>query len=221
MFFRSSQAARKGYCALAAIFLTHGIVHAHVVLNSPIGGESLDGGFTFPIQWQPVVQHGTIDWDLWYSTDGPTGPWIEIAADIPVGDPTAGALHNYDWDVPNVDIADAWVRVRQDNSGQDYYSVSTFSFLVEAALSGDFTGNKIVDGDDLLVWENGFGANSGALFTNGDGDSDGDVDGADYLLWQRNYANQSAASVFAPVPEPHSLLLLLFGAAGLMICRRW
>ena len=43
---------------------------AHVGLDSPNGGETLTAGSTFQIEWNPTAPHDTINWDLWYSTQG-------------------------------------------------------------------------------------------------------------------------------------------------------
>ena len=149
-----------------------------------------------------------------------TGPWIEIAADLPKGDTSGGALHSFDWQVPNTDISNAWVRVRQDNGGQDYYDVSSISFNINAAEQGDFTGNGIANEADLELWESGFGTSIGALFTAGDDDSDGDVDGIDYLNWQSSFSNSSGFQASFIVPEPTSLFLFAMGAAALVFRQR-
>ena len=54
-------------------------VHAHVFLDRPNGGEVLEVGSVYTIVWGDEVSHGPADYDLWYSTTGPDGPWITIA----------------------------------------------------------------------------------------------------------------------------------------------
>lgn len=73
------------------------------------------------------------------------------------------------------------------------------------AIAGDFDGNGFVDGNDLLIWQEGFGMPNGAGVEHGDADGDADVDGADFLTWQRNLT--SGNNAVAAIPEPTSLLL--------------
>lgn len=97
---------------------------AHVALDSPNGGEELEVGSTFTIEWHVVIQHNQLNWDLSYSTSGAGGPWIDIAVDLPVGDPSMGSMHSYEWTVPD-DLSDqVRVRVIQDNSSVDYSDLS-------------------------------------------------------------------------------------------------
>ncbi|MCP3920417.1 MAG: hypothetical protein GY711_33230 [bacterium] len=102
---------------------------AHVTLLSPNGGELLAVGTTVEVSWTPTIEHDTVDWDLWYSTTGMNGPWIVIALDLPLGDPTGGSIHTYAWTVPDAVSGQVFVRVRQDNASEDYEDVS------DAALS--------------------------------------------------------------------------------------
>ncbi len=86
-------------------------------------------------------------------------------------------------------------------------------FLFASPVVGDFNGDGKVDGDDLGIWQNGFGQASGATIADGDADEDGDVDGQDFLDWQENAGfNVSATSVAVrsrTVPEPGAVTLLL------------
>jgi hypothetical protein len=73
-----------------------------------------------------------------------------------------------------------------------------------AAASADFTGDGVVDGDDLAVWEGQFGSAGGSA--SGDVNGDGRVAGADLLAWQRQFAAGSGARLAAAsVPEPQSI----------------
>jgi len=193
--------------------------YAHVGLDSPNGGEAIAGGFTFPIDWSIPAGHDTLDWDLWYSTTSNSGPWIVIASNLPKGNIATGATHSFDWQVPNSDLSAVWIRVQQDNTGEDYDAISSASFAINAAEPGDFTGNGFANGDDLLIWENAFGTSAGAFFSDGDNDSDGDVDGFDFLGWQRNYSNGGGLAGAFSVPEPSSLLLFALAGAIAMLRR--
>ena len=91
-------------------------------------------------------------------------------------------------------------------------------------LPGDFDGNGIVDGDDFLVWQVGFGTTVGATPADGDADGDADVDGDDFLLWQSHFGESLPESTrVVAVPEPQSVLLcvLMVGSAwGCVFVRR-
>lgn len=106
---------------------------AHVALDAPVGGESLTPGSTFEIRWHDVISHGPADYDLWYSTTGPDGPWIDIAADLPQ-EPGPGA-YTYDWIVPNVPSDHVRVRVQQDNAADDYLDVSSSDLAIVAPVA--------------------------------------------------------------------------------------
>ena len=82
-------------------------------------------------------------------------------------------------------------------------------------LAGDFDSDGDVDGDDFLLWQNGFPVSAGATLLDGDADADGDVDGDDFLIWQNSFPYPTAIS---SVPEPNSLAMLALG--GLLMLRR-
>ena len=183
---------------------------AHVVLDAPNGGETLNGGSIATIEWHVQISHNTNDWDLWYSSVSDQGPWEEIVSDVPKGDTTEGAVHNFQWTLPNENLPETWVRVRQDNAGMDYEDVSDASFSVVSVLGGgDFTGDGQVDGLDLAAWEKGYGQRSGAAPASGDADLDADVDGADFLAWQGDFTGAGAAAASLSIPETATAALML------------
>ena len=202
-----SQRARFPRALVMPLLLSPFSASAHVELASPYGGESLVGGSNFSIQWQVAVEHDTVDWDLWYSITSADGPWTTIALGLPVGDPTSGANHQFDWTVPPGDIGAAWVRVQQDNMSEDYQDVSDHSFRIAAAVAGDFTRDGAVDGQDLNAWQQGFGQTNGVTPPAGDADGDGNVDGADLLAWQLDLTGTAATRGALLVPEPATRLL--------------
>jgi mono/diheme cytochrome c family protein len=103
---------------------------AHVLLDDPNGGELLPAGADYTVEWHVHIQHNTIGWDLEYSTDG-GGSWKSIAPGLPAGDITEGAIHTYDWNVPDDASTSVRVRVKQDNTGQDYYDTSDANLEIE------------------------------------------------------------------------------------------
>jgi hypothetical protein len=203
-----SGAACRAYCCLAIALLLPTAVRAHVKLDSPNGGEILNIGSTFMIEWHPIIEHDTIDWDLWYSITSSNGPWEVLSLDLPLGNPVAGSNHSYNWLVPDLDNTNAWVRVRQDNGFQDYFDESDASFsIVAQMLAGDFDEDYDVDGSDFLKWQRG-------EFTNPPSQSDLEV-------WLENFGKVSSPITAAStgVPEPTTWIMLLLGMASLLFRR--
>ena len=79
-----------------------------------------------------------------------------------------------------------------------------------AILLGDFDTDGAVDGDDLPMWQAGFGVDD-----RGDADFDGDTDGNDFLIWQTHLGTfGGGAAASRAVPEPSGIVLLLTVLAG-------
>jgi hypothetical protein len=81
----------------------------------------------------------------------------------------------------------------------------------------DFNGNGRIDAADYIVWRNTLGGTV-AHGTGADANGDGIVDDSDYSLWKASYGavvgiggRAIVASHTQPVPEPHTLALLLIG----------
>ncbi len=123
--------------AAAAMFLTASSAYGHIELDAPNGGEQLEVGSMFTIEWHILIQHNQLNWDLWYSTTGPNGPWIVIATDLPPGPFGVGSVHTYDWVIPDAVSDQVRVRVRMDNAGTDYFDISDgdLSILPEAIIT--------------------------------------------------------------------------------------
>ncbi len=99
---------------------------AHVQLDSPTGGETFTAGETVTIQWTILIPHNTLNWDLYFSSDGGAS-WDPIQLDNPPGD------LSFQWEVPAIATAQGRVRVFMDNSGTDYEDAS-MDFTIEAPL---------------------------------------------------------------------------------------
>lgn len=91
---------------------------AHLHIDAGVGGEVLEVGTVFTIEWHIVVAHALENWDITYSTNGINGPWLPVVTDLPAGDPTQGSVHTYDWVVPNTVSSEVRIRVFMDNHGE-------------------------------------------------------------------------------------------------------
>jgi PKD repeat protein len=121
----------KAVFLLFVTVLLAGPAFAHVELDAPNGGEALEAGSVYRIMWHDTVDHGPADYDLWYSTTGSGGPWIDITEDVPRGP------GSYDWTVPDTPSDQVRVRVRQDNSGVDYQDFSDEDLSIVAATTAE------------------------------------------------------------------------------------
>jgi hypothetical protein len=145
------QLAGSAWGVTLFLMLFTGQVHAHVTLDFPNGGEVLEAGSVTQIEWHDVVTHGSADYDLWYSTTGPEGPWIVINSDLP---PSG----SYDWVVPDTPSNQVRLRVQQDNSGVDYLDISDS----DLAIVNPSTILPVVlePERDATVYEDGNGTNA-------------------------------------------------------------
>ena len=91
--------------------------------------------------------------------------------------------------------------------------------VVSPGLPGDYNNNGVVDAADYTVWRDTLGQTGGGLAA--DGNNNGSIDDGDYTVWKTNFghhapgAGSSAnASANAAVPEPATIVLLIFAVAG-------
>ena len=126
-----------------------GPAYGHVRLIVPNGGEELEVGTVFTIEWTILIQHNQLNWDLWYSTTSSTGPWTQIVMNLPPGSFNVGSVHTYDWTIPDDPDDSVWVRVRMDNAGTDYYDVSNGGFRIQEPLLGDLNCDDVFNGADI------------------------------------------------------------------------
>ncbi|MCJ7753859.1 MAG: DNRLRE domain-containing protein, partial [Thermoanaerobaculales bacterium] len=165
-------------------------VHAHVFLDRPNGGEMLEVGSVVQIVWGDEISHGPADYDLWYSTTGPDGPWITIVRDLP---PSGTDTTSYDWVVPDTPSSQVRVRVQQDNADVDYLAISESDLAI---VSDAAVVPVVLDAEkDATIHEEGNGTDA-----NGSGS---------YLFTGRTAAQGGSAerrallafSIAASIPE--------------------
>jgi len=95
-----------------------------------------------------------------------------------------------------------------------------FDYTVgDGFAAADFDLNGAVDGDDLELWQHGFGLTNNAAKSDGDADDDGAVDGSDMLVWQRQFGLSAAVEGRLPsaAPEPSALTLACASLSTAMI----
>jgi hypothetical protein len=82
------------------------------------------------------------------------------------------------------------------------------SVSVTGSPNGDFNGDGVVDAADYVVWRDGLGL----TYTVND-----------YDVWQshfgQTYGSGASVDMNASIPEPATLMLLMFAAAGWSLLR--
>ena len=108
--------------------------YGHVILDAPNGAETLSAGNTYSVTWHVQISHTMENWDLWYSTTGDTGPWIDLIMDLPAEDTSVDSIHTFDWTIPAVYSDFSRVRVRMDVSPSStqgpWYDISDMNFTI-------------------------------------------------------------------------------------------
>lgn len=125
---------------LLLLFVSLATIHseAHVSLLSPNGGENYNSGETVTIEWQVIIPHNSLNWDLYFSGDG-GNTWDIIQIDIPI------ATLSLDWIVPETQTNQARIKIVQDNVDSDYDGISddfTISGGSITDISTQFEGFK-------------------------------------------------------------------------------
>lgn len=120
---------------VTAFLILTGASQAHVELVYPQGGETFTPGEVVTIEWNILIQHNTLNWDLYYSVDAGES-WNAIEEDIPYENLT------YDWTVPGDSTNKARISIVQDNVGTDYsdqsdnFTIAPTTGIVESTMNG-------------------------------------------------------------------------------------
>lgn len=91
------------------------------------------------------------------------------------------------------------------------------------AANADFNADLMVDGEDFLTWQRGFGLSGQTNNSLGDADGDTFVNGADLVVWEGQFGGPApgiGAGVAAAVPEPTTAMLSLLAFAGVAFLAR-
>jgi hypothetical protein len=153
--------------------------------------------------------------------------WTEATGFHDLGDLVQGGLTAAGW----ANLADAFkgsLVDAYDGNGGPYIigdgalgsgSGGVFELTPSVSLAGDYNSNGIVDAADYTIWRDTLGSTAD-LRANGDntGASAGKIDQADYTVWKTNFGRTagsgSGTGTNATVPEPTTLVLLMFAVAG-------
>jgi parallel beta-helix repeat protein len=132
----------------------------------------------------------------------------DLFADWPAGDyrlkPGAAAIDaGTTMHAPTVDLLG---HTRPQGANVDMGAIESTSASTQ--LAADFDDSGAVDGADLAILLNGFGAGNSTM--QGDADGDHDVDGVDFLTWQRQLG--ASPRLAEAIPEPSAQRLLVAGA---------
>ena len=125
-------------------------------------------------------------------------------------------------DATGLDSGTYWLEVTVNPYGdtpegriiESDYSNNSTRILVDL-LPGDYNDDGVVDAADYVVWRHTLGQSVAILTTGADGDGDGTITTADYQVWRTHIGETlTAAGSGGAVPEPATLLLLMFAVAG-------
>jgi hypothetical protein len=156
-------------------------------------------------------------------TTGDRGIWRNVIAD--------NEWHKYEWFLDEASEWDVWLAGANGQIDGLNVSIDSIQFvgardatiylddvfwnpqaIYVPPTPGDFNGDGLVNGADLLLWQGGYGLSGGATLLDGDADGDADVDGRDLLIWQRNITQSGSITT---VPEANTLVLCVVLLAGM------
>jgi gluconolactonase len=155
-------------------------------------------------------------------TNGPDGLTVDAAGNL------YAAVQNavFAWNPAGVRLFD--LPVSQDPTNLKFGGTAGRTLFITAGTSlfkvdlnvpapalGDYNGDGLVDSADYIVWRDTLGT---AANLSADGNGNRIIDATDYDVWRAHFGQSvgsgSANNVNATVPEPATILLMVFAAAG-------
>ena len=140
------------------LFITISITFGHVKINYPKGSEVFNSGDVVTIEWGIVIDHGSNDWDLLFSSDGGQ-TWSVIVNDL------SKSVLKYEWTVPDIPTNTGKIQVVQDNSGSADYTASSGNFIINHVTGVE--PEDVVPGSFILypAFPNPFNSTTNISFT--------------------------------------------------------
>lgn len=129
---------------------------------------------------------------IYYATDGQTDPRL-------VGGGLNPSAEVKTYLSPIALAGDVTIRARFRTTAGAWSPLIEMSYA--AVLSGEYTGDGIVDGADFLAWQRNIGAAASPVGSGADGSRDGVVNAADLVVWQATFG----ASLSNPASAPSAL----------------
>ena len=113
----------------------------------------------------------------------------------------------------------ATIYAMSTNNGIQAFTL-TLDPVVAPVDDADFNSDGVVDGNDFLVWQRGFGLSAQEEKSTGDADGDGNVNDADLVIWKEQFGSTTTPPATAAVPEPATFVLMATGLVCLAVRRR-
>ncbi|MCA9235081.1 MAG: PEP-CTERM sorting domain-containing protein [Planctomycetales bacterium] len=159
----------------------------------------------------PVGNGGAVIFPFWDDNGAPVGVAYEwkIPLDVVIQYPPALGGPALAIPNPSFDFV-----VYSDQGLGDITEVISYTLATPPASDADFNDDGIVDGEDFIAWQRGFGTLSGATNELGDADGNGTVDAADLAAWQSSFGGTTAAPLASATPEPTTAALAMLALAG-------
>lgn len=128
---------KKYLLVILFVFILPALANAHVELIQPKAGEEFMPAQTMNIEWNELVTHNTLNWDLYFSADG-GATWTAIKTDISYG------TTSYNWTVPETFTPHGQIKIVQDNEGFNYEDISgNFTISAATAVGKQFAKTKV------------------------------------------------------------------------------
>ncbi|PCJ53719.1 MAG: hypothetical protein COA70_08505 [Planctomycetota bacterium] len=136
---------------LLAIPTLAALANAHVRVDSPNGGEMLQGQQIHAINWVDIIDHGTlVTYEIEFSADGGSS-WTQVVDGLTY----TGGISTYDWLVPDQTTSQGRIRVTMHVDPITTYSDSSnANFAVDASYTSYGAGTPVNGVLPILMMHN-------------------------------------------------------------------